>query len=84
MRMPGFTAEASFSRVKKHYKTTVSPNLADQSLYQAQSSTFDLRYRGPDLLTNWPIYVLGRPILEPSCICLRLDSQGKCIRQLCF
>lgn len=78
MNMPGFTAEASLEKENGHYRRAVSPHVIGQVLHQAQ---FDF---GKPVPTIWPIYVLGRPILEPSCICLALDSQGRCLRRICF
>jgi hypothetical protein len=83
VNMPGFTAEASIEKTREHYKMIAILDVANQYLYQAKS-ILDSAYRMVDPLTNWPIYVLGRPILEPSCICLTLDSQGRCIRRICF
>jgi hypothetical protein len=89
VNMPGFTAEVSIGKTKEHYEMIAILNMVDRPLYQAQLSIVEPGYHRLGLLENsalveWPIYVLGRPIIEPTCICLRLDSQGRCLRWLCF
>jgi hypothetical protein len=82
MNMPGFTAEAALEKANGQYRTAINLHAGRQLVYQAQFD-FARGYAKP-VPASWPIYVLGRPLLEPSCICLALDSQGRCLRWICF
>jgi hypothetical protein len=80
MRVPGFSAEASLGTGQEPYRQARIPNTVDPFVYQAEH--FDIAGSRP-LPMAWPI-VLGRPIFEPSCVCLSVSSQGRCLRWICF